>query len=134
MPQYYYLDSEEVRGPFSLTDIYTLLDRLVITTSTLVCQEGGPAWEPVSFYPELRGAIKPLVEERTPPRDPVSRRKVRSERPSSQEPAPQGKISILGLIVAILLTAIIVWVVASVTQGISDDERVRQELQHEEQP
>ena len=135
MPQYYYLDSEEARGPFTLTDIYTLLDRLVITTATLVCPEGGPAWEPVTFYPELRGAIKPLVEEGTSSvREYASRRRVRSEKPVSQEPAAPGRISILGLIVAILLTPIIVWVVASVMQGISDDERVRPELQHEEQP
>ena len=45
MGQYFYLDGTTPVGPFSLQDVYTLIDRKVVGPATVVCKENGTEWQ-----------------------------------------------------------------------------------------
>ena len=55
MGQYYYLDGTVPIGPFNLQDVYTLIDREVVSPTTMVCRAGESAWQLLSAVPELNG-------------------------------------------------------------------------------
>ena len=58
MGQYYYLDGTAPIGPFNLQDVYTLIDREVISPTTMVCRAGESAWQLLPAIPELSGKIR----------------------------------------------------------------------------
>ena len=55
MGQYYYLDGTVPIGPFNLQDVYTLIDREVVSPTTMVCRAGESVWQLLPEVPELNG-------------------------------------------------------------------------------
>ena len=55
MGQYYYLDGTVPIGPFNLQDVYTLIDREVVSPATMVCRAGESVWQLLPAIPELTG-------------------------------------------------------------------------------
>lgn len=63
MAEYYFLAGEEVRGPFTLADCFSLIQHKTLTPASLICVAGQEEWRRLDTYPELKGC-KCAVPER----------------------------------------------------------------------
>ena len=131
MGQYYYLDDAVPIGPLSLQDIYTLIDREVIGSATMVCREGGAEWLLLNEVPELKGKSLALSVTRSSSSESLVRSSSGegSSRSSSTESRRlrKGGLNVTAIIIAALFSVVAVYVTYAITHQSQD---TIQEMDH----
>ncbi len=104
MGQYYYLDGAAPVGPFSLQDVYTLVDRGVIGPATLVCKEGGAEWQTLQSIPELNGKFNATAP-------------AEANAPESGRKRRRSRINVTAIIIACLFALVAIYITYTISHA-----------------